>query len=62
MISRRGNYVRKIMKSITRVSVSAEQTVLELLIRETELNDDAYVNKVPMPKLISEWMCENVLI
>lgn len=39
---------------ITRVSVSAERTVLELLIRESELNDDAYVKKVPMPKLISE--------
>lgn len=39
---------------ITRVSVSAERTVLELLIKKTELNDDAYVNKVPMPKLIKE--------
>lgn len=55
-------HTRKMMKSITRVSVSAERTVLELLIRETELNDDAYVKKVPMPKLISEWMWENVLI
>lgn len=44
---------------IDHVSVSAKRTVLELLFKETELDDDAYVNKVPMPKLNE---CENVLI